>query len=241
MRWAIDAAALRCETEGDAAGCEFTYYDQNAADFKAAYRRAQQRQAELESQMRELSTVPAQRVGTVMWVEPDEDDEVPFVAEPVTPYRRRKQDMLCSSSHCHCGGGSRLQCAWWKARHSAHQDSTDPAVIAQQLWAESRELLAKVNVELPASPPATVSPNRWHRRPIVRRLTAGLVVGTMVAALFAMFAEWSWPLFTGFALTAAFMMYDWVHRIRVPLRAMVARLVAIEFAVLLTLLITRLG
>lgn len=75
---------------------------------------------------------------------------------------------MCSSSRCSCGGVGK-DCTWWKARNACYNNTTDPAVIAQQLWQESRELLAKVGVELPTAPPPPVTPVRWHRRPLVRR------------------------------------------------------------------------
>lgn len=85
----------------------------------------------------------------------------PVVPSTLDPRTKRFKPM-CSSSRCYCGNSnSRAQCEWWKARNIRHDDTADPAVIAQQLWQESRELLAKMNVELSTSPPRP--PRRWYR------------------------------------------------------------------------------
>lgn len=116
--------------------------------------------------LREAEGVLERKRGNVMWVEPDEDDEVQVFRgfEPRLPAKP-----MCSSFVCRCGAPEKRRCTWWKARHSAHQNTTDVDVIAQQLWQESRELLAKVDVELPSSPPPPVRPVRWYRHPLVKR------------------------------------------------------------------------
>jgi hypothetical protein len=145
---------------------------------------------------------------------------------------------MCGSSHCYCGN-SRTQCEWWKARNAKElATTTDPAVIAQQLWAESRALLAKVNVELPASPPAPVKPMRWYRRPNVKRY---LFFGTlpalvMLAAFSALSGEVVWTGPVCAFLWGAFVTYETTVRTdargvvvgtRLRARHIVARIVAI--------------
>lgn len=214
----------RLKVEAMAEGLSIGYYDEDTPAFQAAYRDAV-------AQVAEVSAMPMRYMPTnrnVMWVEPDEDDEVQVFRgfEP-----RPSTKPMCSSSRCHCGNGkSSTQCEWWKARNT-HElaTTTDPAVIAQQLWQESRELLAEVGVELPASPPAPAQPRRWYQWPIVDRLRWGFLVGGPFAGMFwAIGLGWLWPIFVSITLTVAFITYDGVRNIRVPLQGMVARLVAIE-------------
>lgn len=132
----------------------------------------------------------------------------------------------CSTTHCYCGK-SRTQCEWFKARDFRENKTTDSAVIAQQLWVESRDLLAKVGVELPASPPAPVRVPRWHQRPIVRRVALG-----MVWALSALFAGFLFGMGLTLAPVTAFLVgvffqYDMIARTPLKWRHIANRLIAI--------------
>lgn len=244
----------RLKLEAQAEGLSVSYYDEDTKAFQAAYRNALTQLTEVSAtpmrymvardMLDEDNETPAltafgapveRKRGNVMWVEPDEDDEVQVFRgfEPRPPAKP-----MCSSSHCYCGGGKRLDCAWFRARHSANQHTTDVEVIAQQLWAESRELLAKVDVELPSSPPPPVRPVRWYRHPLVKRFGWFGAVPALVSLVlfYALSGELLFGGPTVAFLWGAFVTYEMTARTdargirvtsRLKLRHLVARVLAI--------------
>jgi hypothetical protein len=189
----------------------------------------------------------------VMWCEPDEDDEQPWtprlqelgesivaqISPPQSVYARRQATArtamakrgqaanLCTGNVCRCGKGK--QCAYWRAKSPERDTTTDPAVIAQVLWAESRELLAKVGVDLPAVPPAPARPMRWYRQPLVQRYVFfGVAPALIFGALLGLgIGEWPTAGALVIFLFGAFINYDLAVRTRLKPRHLTARMVAI--------------